>query len=134
SLLAFRLPTIRWMRSETGVQNQGDRRSEAVGGGGRLAVVRGALDGLDARRFALLALCLVFFAAGLATFTDPDYWWHLKTGELILHNHAVPRTDPFSYTAAGKHWVAHEWLSEVIIYGVQSLLGYWADVVLFTSA
>jgi hypothetical protein len=45
----------------------------------------------------------------------------------------VPSTDPFSFTAAGRHWVAHEWLSEVIIYATQSLGGYGLALVLFAS-
>jgi len=61
---------------------------------------------------------------------DPDFWWHLRTGELVFHG-GIPRDDPFSWTAAGHAWVAHEWLSELLIYGVESMLGYWANVLLF---
>jgi hypothetical protein len=32
-------------------------------------------------------------------YTDPDYWWHLRTGHLIVDT-GVPHTDPFSFTAA----------------------------------
>src|ERR1044072_2941881 len=41
---------------------------------------------------------------------DPDLWWHLKTGALIVRNHAIPAVDPFSYTAPGKHCIVQEWL------------------------
>ena len=61
---------------------------------------------------------------------DPDFWWHLRTGDLIFHS-GVPRHDPFSWTAAGHAWVAHEWLSEVLLYCVESAFGYWANVLLF---
>lgn len=47
---------------------------------------------------------------------DPDFWWHLRTGQLILQNHAVFHTDPYSFTRHGQPWVSHEWLSEVLIY------------------
>jgi hypothetical protein len=33
---------------------------------------------------------------------DPDLWWHLRTGEWIVENHAIPQTDPFSAYGAGK--------------------------------
>jgi hypothetical protein len=56
---------------------------------------------------------------------DPDLWWHLKTGALIVRNHAIPVVDPFSYTAAGKHWVVQEWLSEVILYGIHQAFGLY---------
>lgn len=61
---------------------------------------------------------------------DPDFWWHLRTGKLIVES-GIPRHDPFSWTAAGKAWVTHEWLSEVAIYGVESTLGYVGNVVVF---
>ncbi len=54
----------------------------------------------------------------LRPIADPDFWWHLKTGELISQTHAIPHTDPFSYTKAGQPWIAHEWLSELFIYGI----------------
>src|SRR6266567_3107136 len=56
---------------------------------------------------------------------DPDLWWHLKTGALIVRNHAIPAVDPFSYTAAGKHWIVQEWLSEVILYGIHKAFGLY---------
>jgi len=56
---------------------------------------------------------------------DPDLWWHLRTGALIVRNHAIPAVDPFSYTAAGKHWIVQEWLSEVILYGIHRAFGLY---------
>ncbi|MGD0114717.1 MAG: hypothetical protein ABSC13_01765 [Dehalococcoidia bacterium] len=61
---------------------------------------------------------------------DPDFWWHLRTGQLIVES-GIPRHDPFSWTAAGKAWVTHEWLSEVFIYGVESTLGYVGNALIF---
>jgi hypothetical protein len=54
---------------------------------------------------------------------DPDLWWHLRTGELILERGAVPTADPFSFTAAGAPWVDHEWGAEVLFAGVFRLAG-----------
>jgi len=45
---------------------------------------------------------------------DPDFWWHLRTGQLILDRHALLGTDPYTYTAMGHVWVMHEWLTEVL--------------------
>jgi len=56
---------------------------------------------------------------------DPDLWWHIKTGALIVRNHAIPAVDPFSYTAPGKHWIVQEWLSEVILYGIHKAFGLY---------
>ena len=93
-----------------------------------------ALPSLDVTRAGLIIACVFFFGAAMVSTTDPDYWWHLRTGHLIVDKLAIPTTDPFSFTLEGKHWVAHEWLSEVIIYGTQSLGGYGLALVLFASA
>ncbi len=47
---------------------------------------------------------------------DPDLWWHLRTGQIIVETGHVPHTDPFSFTRSYHPWVAHEWLSEVVFY------------------
>lgn len=74
-----------------------------------------------------LALALVIsaavLAAGVTKIADLDFWWHLKTGELIVSNHAVPRTDVYSYTAFGREYVDHEWLFQVIEYGTYAAFG-----------
>ncbi len=46
---------------------------------------------------------------------DADIGWHIRTGELILANHALPRTDPFSSTMQGQPWFAWEWLYDVVL-------------------
>ena len=74
-----------------------------------------------------LGLILVPFAAVVVALAQPadfDYWWHRRTGEYIVHNLALPRSDPFAFTTAGKTWVDHEWLSQVLMYGAESLVGY----------
>ncbi len=76
--------------------------------------------------FAVLAA--LPFARGV----DNDFWWHLRTGRLIFES-GIPRHDPFSWTAAGKPWVMHEWLSETIIYAVQSAFGYVGNMALFIA-
>lgn len=45
-----------------------------------------------------------------------DLWWQIKAGELIVQNGAIPHADVFSFTAAGKPWVVHEWLTDVLLY------------------
>lgn len=54
---------------------------------------------------------------------DPDFFWHLKTGEYIMGHHALPAADIFSFTRYGELWVLHEWLTEVILYGVFQFFG-----------
>jgi len=77
-------------------------------------------------------LFAVLAALPFARGADNDFWWHLRTGQFIFDS-GIPRHDPFSWTAAGKPWVMHEWLSEAIIYAVQSAFGYIGNMVLFIS-
>jgi hypothetical protein len=64
---------------------------------------------------------------------DPDMWWHLKTGEYIAEHRSVPHTDPFSFTRAGQTWVAHEWLTELLMYELQRFAGFGALIVTFAA-
>src|SRR5437588_422203 len=52
-----------------------------------------------------------------------DLYWQLKTGEVIVSTHQVPKTDLFSYTALGDRWYVQEWLSEVLFISVWKSLG-----------
>ncbi len=80
---------------------------------------------------ASIAFLLVFAAPG---FREADFYWHLKTGELIAQTGAVPAADPFSYTYAGRPWVAHEWLAQLIFYQLYALGGFDALRVLPATA
>jgi len=79
---------------------------------------------LTIRKVFFIVLILGLFLMTLRPIADPDFWWHLRTGQLILQTHAIPHTDPFSYTMVGKPWITHEWLSEIIIYVLFRLGGY----------
>ena len=54
---------------------------------------------------------------------DYDYFWHLKTGEYIVLQRALPVGDIFSSTHLGQPWVLHEWLFEVVLYLMFAWLG-----------
>ncbi|MGA3103232.1 MAG: hypothetical protein ABSD53_02050 [Terriglobales bacterium] len=57
-----------------------------------------------------------FLAMTARNAVDPDLWWHLRSGQLIVETGHVPHVDSFSFTRAGHAWVSHEWLSEVVFY------------------
>ena len=65
--------------------------------------------------------------------TDPDVWWHLKTGEYIAEHQSVPHADPFSYTRAGQPWVAHEWLTELLLYELGRSAGFAGLIIVFAA-
>lgn len=63
---------------------------------------------------------------------DPDIWLHLKTGEYIVQHKTVPSIEIFSSTVAGKDWIDHSWLVQVIFYLVFRFAG--PDGLIFLSA
>jgi hypothetical protein len=71
---------------------------------------------LTPRRLLAALLPLSLFVLAAQPQTDPDLWWHLRTGQWILENHTIPHGDPFSFTMLGAHWVAHEWLADIGLY------------------
>jgi len=64
---------------------------------------------------------------------DPDLWWHLRTGELIIQNHKLFHSDPYSFTRAGQPWVDHEWLSEILIFALYKAAGWGGLIVGFAA-
>jgi hypothetical protein len=83
------------------------------------------------RTFEVYVFVFAFLFAS-RPLSDGDFWWHLKTGEYIVRNFSIPRIDFYSFTVPGKHWVAHEWLSEAIFYLVYSRAGFNTLIFIFT--
>lgn len=73
----------------------------------------------------LLPFALGCFVGGVALH-DPDTCWLLALGRYIFEHHALPPTDPFSYTFAmrpGTPFVMYQWLSELVFYCAYKLNG-----------
>jgi len=76
---------------------------------------------VTARKFFSFPVLMGLLLAAAALFgarerlPDPDTWWHIAVGQHILDTHSWPTTDPYSFTAAGVHWIAYEWLGEVMM-------------------
>jgi len=83
---------------------------------------------LQTRRLFVVVLALGLFILAARNVTDPDVWWHLRTGQLMLQNHAVFHSDPYSFTKAGQPWVDHEWLSQILIFGLYRV-GGWGGLI-----
>lgn len=89
------------------------------------------------RQAALVGGCFAMFWTVVfnpRALNDGDTYWHLATGAWMLAHHAVPHLDPFSFTHGGQPWVAHEWLSEILMALVFRLAGWTGIVVLFGLA
>jgi hypothetical protein len=83
---------------------------------------------LATRRLFVIILGLGLLAMAARGVHDPDLWWHLRTGQEIVATHHVPHRDIFSYTRFGQPWIAHEWLSEVLLYLIFRVTG-WAGLI-----
>ncbi len=69
---------------------------------------------------------MLFVAIGVLASQAPvqsDTWWLLRAGADIFGTWRVPLVDSYSHTAAGRYWWNHEWLSEVLFYGLFRLGG-----------
>jgi len=82
--------------------------------------------------FSYLMMFVFYNLGGL------DYLFHIKAGEYIVSSRSIPQQDIFSFTMAGKAWLDHEWLYQVIIYTIHRFAGIEAlfllKVIIFSSA
>jgi hypothetical protein len=86
---------------------------------------------LRTRRLFVIILALGLFVMASRNVTDPDVWWHLRTGQIILQTHKIPEADPYSFTRAGQPWVDHEWFSQILVYFLFRIGGWRALIVIF---
>ena len=82
--------------------------------------------------FIALLASLLFTPLSVKLLGDAGIGWHIRTGQLILITHAIPRVDPFS-TQIHKPWIAWEWLYDVIVGRLEANAGL-NGVVWFTAA
>ena len=86
-----------------------------------------ALLSLSIAVFALFS-ALLLNVAGETLLRDPDTFWHIGVGRLILQTHSLPWLDQLSHTFQGHPWMAKVWLSE-IIFALMYEAGGWKGVV-----
>ena len=95
---------------------------------------RGLLSTIrSSRRLLVVVFMLVIFAAAARPIKDPDFYWHLKTGQYLLETRSIPSVDIFSTVKFGSEWVTHEWLSELFMYSIFQVFGYLGLIVVFSG-
>lgn len=77
----------------------------------------------------MAAVVLFGFRLGTRPIGDNSAFTHLRTGIDMARSGAIPRTDPYSFTAPGQRWVVQSWLPEWT-YGWAYRLGGFKLVVL----
>jgi hypothetical protein len=61
-----------------------------------------------------------------------DFWWHLRTGQIIWSEQQIPLVDRFTFTQAGEVWVNQAWLMQIAFYALYQWGGL--PLILFASA
>ncbi len=70
-------------------------------------------------------LAILFLAKLVFPFpSDPDFYWHIKTGEYFLANGSLQMQDMFAFTSSPTDGVLAEWLSQVILFLVFHVAGF----------
>lgn len=80
--------------------------------------------------FFLVAVAINF----ITPIMDPDFPWHLKTGEYIYQHGEIPKTDPFSISSTGrsseKYILSQYWLAQVIFHLIITKIGAFGIIML----
>jgi hypothetical protein len=72
---------------------------------------------------ASAAILAFFLAVTVTPLANNDLWLHLTNGRWILEHGRVPTVDPYSFTAGGDRFYAHEWLAGLLFEGVHRAFG-----------
>lgn len=83
-------------------------------------------------RLVTALTCIAIFAMAARVSLDTDTWWHLRTGQWIVENRAIPQVDVFSHTRAGEAWRIPGWLVQAPLFWLFDNFGY-AGLNLFTA-
>jgi len=104
----------RWMSTES--PSQPKPRSSTAGKGRAEGEPGGASWGLRLFDVGLVGLFLALaFLLGVFPLKDTDFYWHLRTGDLIRKFGEVPRVDFYTFTRAGTPWIDLHWVFQVAI-------------------
>lgn len=100
--------SIRFSRMADGSENH-------LSGGSPAPWVAFVLPSVTDLIFLALLGVLLFTPLSNKLLSDAGTGWHIRTGQLIVATHAIPRIDTFSSTMSGKPWFAWEWLYDVVV-------------------
>jgi hypothetical protein len=91
------------------------------------------LTWLTTERLLICILFIAIFVMAVRLPADSDTWWHLRSGQLMVEQGRILRTDPFSHTRGGWPWIDHGWLAEIAFYLLYRVGGF-AGVALGVAA
>lgn len=75
----------------------------------------------------VITICLFLFSFCLFLMLflrcDIDYFWHYKAGKYMVEHGEILKQDVFSWSLYHAPWISHEWLFEVMLYGLDLIFG-----------
>ncbi len=74
-------------------------------------------------RYAPALMLLLVVVVDSVQYADTDTWGHVLFGRIMLRTGHVMRHEIFSYSAAGRPWIDHEWLSEIVMAAFYNAMG-----------
>src|SRR5262245_47764655 len=81
--------------------------------------------------YVLLALSATGFLVGISPVLPHDFWWHLRVGQLIAEQGAIPQTNLFAWSLpSDAPYVYAAWLGEWLLFNVYRAGGL--EMVIFT--
>src|SRR5437763_15697343 len=98
-----------------------------------MPVVGGVLRRVTSALVLRWLLFTAIFSLAAVPPLDPDLWWHLANGRLIIAIGTIPHVDLYSFSAAGQPWVMHEWLADLRLYLLYQLGGLPLLVAIFAG-
>ena len=97
-------------------------RSSSRAGAVENALLRWLMPSVADLIFVALLASLLFTPLSVKLLGDAGTGWHIRTGQLILTTHEIPRVDPFS-SQIRQPWIAWEWLYDIVIGRLEASAG-----------
>lgn len=72
---------------------------------------------------ALISTFIVGIVSCIKVIYEPDVWWQIRTGQWIIENNTIPKTDVFSFTFNGEPWINVKWFAEVLMAIINNSFG-----------
>lgn len=88
------------------------------------------------KNLSFIALSIFIFSFSFFIFSifrtyDPDLWGHIKFGEYIVTNFAIPLKDLYAFTPTKELWINHELVAEIVFYLLYSISHTGVALLLF---
>jgi len=75
------------------------------------------------KHIIFLLFFILTFALSYRVIEDIDFGWHMRAGQYIAQNKAVPQRDLFTFSQPNYPYIYHSWLTELLLFESFNLFG-----------